>query len=160
MLNYEQISNRLAASKSNKRLWESHLRECYDYALPERNTIDKLSPGQKKRRKIYDDTAVEALEDFANRMNAMLVPAGTQWMKLEAGSDIPVEQKDEADVYLEGSTDTLFTHIDSSNFQSQINEAFLDMGISTGCIMVEPGVCKYSTLEVALPVTFLRKTGN
>jgi len=110
MLDYEQISNRLSAAKSNKRLWESHLRECYDYALPERNTIDRVNPGQKKRRKIFDDTAVEALEDFANRMNAMLVPAGTQWMKLEAGSDIPQEQKRMRQMFISKDQQTRYLH--------------------------------------------------
>lgn len=139
MLAYEQVLERHRAAKANKQLWENHIRECYEYAMPVRNTIDKFSKGAKKRNRVFDSTAESSLEDFANRMTALLVPNTTQWMKLEAGSEIPKEEADQVNKYLEETTDTLFKHINSSNFTSQINESFLDLGISTGAIIVEEG---------------------
>ena len=138
-MTYESVNERLKAARGNKQLWESHLRECYEYALPARNTIDKYGKGQKKRNRVFDSTAEGALEDFANRMTALLVPNTTQWMKLEAGSETDPRQESQINQYLEETTKTVFKHINSSNFSSQVNEAFLDLGISTGAIVVEEG---------------------
>ena len=138
-LDYEKIIKRFEVAKGRKLLWESHLRECYQYALPERNTIDYFSPGSRKRQRLFDDTAVDALEDFASRLTYSLVPANTKWMKLEAGSDVPKNEKEEIDTLLEETTETLFNHLNSSNFVSQVNESFLDLGISTGAIVCEEG---------------------
>lgn len=136
---YQSTLRRIKAARSNKMKWESHLRECYQYALPERNTIDKFEPGAKKNVNVFDSTAIDGLEDYANRMETQLVPPTVNWMILESGTDIPEEESEEADKFLEKATDTLFNHIRSSNFSSQIHETFLDLGISTGAIIVEDG---------------------
>lgn len=138
-IDYDKMIRRIEAARANKTLWEDRLRETYKYFLPERNTIDKYSPGQKKDEHVYDATPIESLEDYATRMEGELVPPGRQWMKLEAGTDIDEKQEVEVDRYLEEATDTLFSHINSSNFSSQIHESFLDLGISTGAIIVEEG---------------------
>lgn len=156
MLTYEQIIRRFESAKANKLQWDSHLRECYEYAMPERNTIDDWSPGQKKSNKLFDSTAVDALEDYANRMESQLVPPSQNWMILESGTEIPEEQEAEVDKYLEETTDILFEHIRSSNFSSQIHEAFLDLGISTGALIVEPGDGIQSSLNFrAVPLSQL-----
>jgi hypothetical protein len=139
MLDYEKVKRRFSTAKSRKQLWEHHLRECYRYAIPERNTIDKWSPGTMKRDSVFDDTAVDALQDFASRLTSQLVPNNTQWMKLESGTDIPKEEQNKVNSFLEETTDILFNHLNSSNFTSQVNEAFLDLGISTGAIICEEG---------------------
>lgn len=138
-ISFDSIYERFAKAKTNKALWEHHLRECYRYALPERNTIDKWSVGAKKRASIFDSTAVDSLEDFANRCVALLIPPSTKWMELQAGSDIPEDQEEGINKYLEETTETLFSHLDSSNFTSQMHDSFLDLGISTGAIVCEEG---------------------
>ena len=162
-LNYEEVYTRFAKAKANKQLWESHLRECYTYALPERNTIDQYSLGAKKRKEIFDSTAVDALEDFANRCVALLIPPSTKWMELESGSDIPQDQEERINKYLEETTDTVFTHLDASNFTSQMHDAFLDLGISTGAIVCEEGDNIQSALNfraVSLSELYLEKSST
>lgn len=139
MQSVDKILKRANSAKRNKSLWEPHIRECYEYALPERNTIDQWAKGAKKRNKVFDDTAPDALEDFANRMTAMLVPSNTHWYMLEAGSDIPESEVTKVNKYLEDTTKIIFEHINSSNFTSQVSEAMLDLGISTGCLVCEEG---------------------
>lgn len=139
MTSYEAIMRRINSARGNKTLWEDHLRDCYRYAMPERNTIDTWSKGAKKRNDVYDATAIDSLEDYANRMESQLVPSTLAWMVLEAGTDIPEEEKQDVEEQLEMMTEILFNHIHSSNFSSQIHETFLDLGISTGAIIVEPG---------------------
>lgn len=139
MLEYDAIIKRFETAKANKLQWEHHIRECYRYFMPERNTIDERENGAKKREYVFDSTAQDSLEDFATRMESELIPSNTNWMKLEAGSDIPTEEEEQTNTYLEETTETVFEHIRSSNFASQAHTAFLDLGISTGAIIVEAG---------------------
>lgn len=138
-LDIENVLIRFSEAKARKLLWEDHIRECYRYALPERNTIDKWSPGTRKRQYVFDDTAVDALSDFASRLTATLVPNNTEWMKLEAGTEIPENEKEKVDKALEEITMKLFENINSSNFTSQMDTAFLDLGISTGAVICSEG---------------------
>ena len=161
--NYEKVMKRVDAAKSKKSLWEQHLRECYRYAMPQRNTIDKWSKGAKKREYVFDSTAEDSLEDFATRMELELVPPNMNWMKLEVGSDMPEEKVDKNNEYLEETTEILFNHIKSSNFSSQIHEAFLDLGISTGAVIVEAGDGIQSSLNfraVSLSEVILEQTSQ
>lgn len=140
LFNYDSMVGRINKARANKKAqWESHLRECYQYALPESQTFDHFSPGQKKREYVYDSTAEYALEDYASRLESQLVPAWRKWFMLEVGSEIPEEREQEVDEYLEEATEIIFHHINHSNFNGQIKETFLDLGISTGSLIVEEG---------------------
>lgn len=140
LFDFERMMTRINKARQNKKAqWESHLRECYRYALPESQTFDHFSPGQKKREYVYDSTAEYALEDYASRMESQLVPAWRKWFMLEAGSEIPEDKKEKVEQYLEEATDTIFHHINHSNFNGQVKETFLDLGISTGSLIVEEG---------------------
>ena len=85
----DAILKRLTAAKSRKQLWHNYLREAYRYALPDKQTLDQFSPGQKKNLEVYDSTAVVALQKYANRMQQQVVPPWKTWMRLEPGSEIP-----------------------------------------------------------------------
>lgn len=160
---FDKLLKRISAAEANKQQWDDHLRQCYRFAMPERNTIDKWNPGQKKNEYLFDSTAPDALEDFAGRMELELVPPNINWMKLEAGTDVPEEEQDKVDEYLEETTDIVFQHINSSNFSSQIHEAFLDLGISTGAVIVEAGDGIQSSLNyrcVSLSELLLEQTSK
>lgn len=135
----EEILKRFKAAKTRKGLWESYLREAYAYALPDKETIDEHSPGQKKNQDVFDSTAVTALQKYANRMQQQVVPPWKTWMRLEPGTDTPEEAKQEAQKFLDEATDVIFDHINHSNFSTQAHEAFTDLGISTGALICEEG---------------------
>ena len=138
-LSVEDVLKRLKKAKTRKGMWESYLREAYDYALPDKQTIDRHTPGQKKNTDVFDSTAVLALQKYANRMQHQVVPPWKTWMRLEPGSDTPEEAKGEVQELLDEATDVIFDHIHHSNFSTQAHEAFTDLGISTGAMIVEEG---------------------
>lgn len=127
--------------------WWSHLQEAYDYAAPQRETLNSHTPGQKKNVDIFDNTAITGLQTFANRMQKAVVPPWQKWDKLVPGTDVPEEQHEAMVEYegeemtliaaLEEITDRVFEYIHRSNFSSRIYEAFIDFGISTGTITCE-----------------------
>jgi len=155
-MTYEQMMRRIEAAKGNKELWRSMHENCYDFFLPQKNLYDRTAPGQQKDEKVFDSTAQDALADYASRMESQLVPPGREWMKLESGTDVPENEEDDVNTQLEDMTSILFNHINSSNFSSQVNEAFLDLGISTGALIVEEGDGIQSSLRFrAVPLAEL-----
>lgn len=146
-LSLEQIIKRKNQAKKIKDEWRSHLKECYKYSIPERDTLDESNQGKKKNVEVYDSTAIIATQKYANRMQTQVCPPWRNWLKLEAGSEVPEEQHDEVNKYLEKVTQIIFDHINHSNFDTQIHEAFLDLAISTGAILVEAGDGMNSSLN-------------
>lgn len=146
-LNIDQLIKRKDAALKHKNLWRSHLKECYRYAMPDKDTFDMHTQGQKKNLEVYDSTAQIGLQKYANRMQTQVVPPWKQWCVLKAGTEIPEEQHEDINSKLEKVTKIVFDHINHSNFDTQIHEAFLDLGISTGCLIAEAGDGIYSSLN-------------
>lgn len=117
--------------------WRSLHQEAYDFAAPERETFRFRSPGQRKNRHVFDSTAVDGLETFANRIESSIVPPWQQWESFKAGSEIPKEEEEEVNKGLEKITDTFFNNLNHSNFSTEISQSFIDVGIGTGAILFE-----------------------
>ena len=127
--------------------WYNHMRECYEYAAPQRETFFDYTAGEKKNTTIYDDTAVIALETFASRLQSYMVPPYQKWALIGLGSRVPDEVGEQSINFdgkemtvkeaLELTTDIVFDYIHRSNFDTQIYPALLDLGVSTGNITVE-----------------------
>ena len=133
------IIKRYETAKAHRASWEQHWKECYEYALPQREVFNQHSPGAKKTTRIYDSTALIATQRFASRLQSVLVPPFKKWAKLSAGSAVPKNQQTKIDTQLESTTDTLFSYINNSNLATEANEAFLDLAVGTGALLLEEG---------------------
>lgn len=144
------LFSRFDKAKSRKRTtWYSHMRECYDYAIPQRETFFKYTPGQKKNTKVFDNTAVDGVPRFANRVQKAVCPPGQQWAKLSAGDAVDEEQMIEfngeqltVEQALDQVTDTVFNYLHRSNFDTRVHEALTDLAVSTGAL-----TCDYDADE-------------
>ena len=130
---------RFNKAESRWELWRSAHQEAFDFSAPERETFRFRSPGQRKNRHIFDSTAVLGLAQFASRIQGSVVPSWQQWMTFAAGDEIPEEEKDKVNEQLEESTDIFFSHINHSNFSTEITPSLSDLGIGTGAILIEEG---------------------
>ena len=135
----EALIKRFKSAKTKYNLWRSLHQEAFDYAAPSRENFRAHSPGQRKNRHIFDSTAVNGLQQFANRIQAAIVPSWQQWIEYAPGDEIPEEEKDSIEKLLEESTKAFFSHINHSNFSTEITPALVDLGVGTGAIMVEEG---------------------
>lgn len=131
------LISRCKAAVSRKQPWETHLSQCYRYAIPHRETFYNYSPGQKKNQDIYDSTAVIGVKKFASRTQATLTPAWRKWTKLVPGSDVPEKDREEVQKQLDEITDIFFDNLNHSNYSQQAHESFLDLAISTGTLTME-----------------------
>lgn len=138
-LQAESLLKRIEKARADKSLWESLLRDCYKFALPEGNTFDSPTPGQSNMIEVLDSTAINAVELYATKMVMQLIPPNRNWIELEAGSAVPQDQKAEINKLLGSMTEILFEHIRNSNLISQAIESFKDASISTGALIQEHG---------------------
>jgi len=151
----DSLIKRFEASKVHREYWVSHWRECYEQALPQRETVSLHQPGAKKNTTIYDSTALVATQRFASRLQSTLVPPFKQWAKLEAGSVIPKDQTGEINQQLEEMSEIMFSHINQSNLATEANEAFLDLAVGTGALLLEEGVDGNLLKFTAVPLSEL-----
>lgn len=132
----ESLIKRAKAALKRKHQWDSLLKEAYRFCLPQREIFDHHSPGSKKNAHIYDSTAQVAIHRFASRIHSAITPPWKEWAKLMPGTNHGKEIRESSSVKenLDLMNEVLFSFIHQSNFSQQINEAYLDLGVSTGAV--------------------------
>jgi hypothetical protein len=117
--------------------------EAYEFALPQRNLYDGYWEGKvggsKKMARVFDSTAINSTQRFANRLQSGIFPPQRSWCRLEPGPDIPEDRKNEAQAALDVYTDKLFATLKQSNFDIAMGEFLLDLAVGTAVMIVQPG---------------------
>jgi nucleotide-binding universal stress UspA family protein len=138
----EQILKRQIAAQAKKDEFQQLYQDAYEFALPQRQLYgvwEGGAVGSKKMQRVFDSTAINSTQRFANRLQSVVFPPQRKWAKLEAGSDIPPEQKQQAQAILEVYQEKMFTILNQSNFDIAMGEFLLDLAVGTACMMVQPG---------------------
>jgi hypothetical protein len=142
-LSVDDILNRHKKALTKKEDFRSLYDEAYEFALPQRNLYDGYYDGgvggAKKMNRVFDSTAINSTQRFANRMQSGVFPPQRKWCRLEPGTDIPEDRKEEAQGALDVYTDKLFASLKQSNFDIAIGEYLLDLSVGTAAMMVQPG---------------------
>ena len=142
-LSAEDVLKRHDKALTKKEDFRSLYEECYEFALPQRNLYDGYYEGkvggQKKMNRVFDSTAINSTQRFANRMQSGIFPPQRKWCRLEPGPDIPEDRKEEAQAALDVYSDKLFASLKQSNFDIAIGEFLLDLSVGTAVMMVQPG---------------------
>ena len=139
MHNAKHMLQRYERAKTKRANFEPLFDECYEYALPMRKGFYTEAVGQRRDDKIFDETAVVGVQEFASRLQSGLVPNFARWADFIAGSEIPTEQIDQVNNQLEEVTDYVFEVLQSSNFGQEIHESFMDLAVGTGVLLCEEG---------------------
>jgi hypothetical protein len=134
-----RMLERFEKAKTNRVMFEGLFEECFEYALPMRQSFFHESPGQRRDDKIFDETAVVGTQEFASRLQSGLVPNFARWADFIAGSEVPPEQQDEVNNNLDEVTEYVFEIIQNSNFGQEVHESFMDLAVGTGVLLVEEG---------------------
>src|SRR6056300_1172396 len=126
-------------AKAFRENWVPLFEECYEYALPQRESFYYEEAGQRRDEKIFDETAVVGVQEFASRLQSGLVPNFARWADLVSGSEVPKEQRDSIDNELDEVTEYVFEIIQNSNFAQEVHESFMDVAVGTGVLVCEEG---------------------
>jgi len=135
----KQYLKRYESAKAKRENFVSLFEECYEYALPQRESFYYESIGERRDDKIFDETAVVGVQEFASRLQSGLVPNFARWADLMAGSEIPDAQKDSVDNDLDEVTEYVFEVLQNSNFAQEVHESFMDLAVGTGVLVCEEG---------------------
>jgi hypothetical protein len=142
-LTAEDVLKRHEKALIKKEDFRNLYEEAYEFALPQRNLYDGHYDGKvggtKKMNRVFDSTAINSTQRFANRMQSGIFPPQRKWCRLEPGPDIPEERKAEAQAALDIYNDRMFATLKQSNFDIAIGEFLLDLSVGTAVMMVQPG---------------------
>jgi len=145
-----------------KKNWETTYEDALAYAAQNRETFSEKSKGSTQYDNIFDSTAQNSLMKFASNLQSGLVPPFKKWANLVPGAEIPDQAMEVAAQQLEAITETMFKYIHNSNFDTQISESFIDLGVGTGALLVNDGTDANPLNFVAVPLSeiFLEEGPN
>ena len=135
----KQHIERYQKAKAFREKWVPLFEECYEYALPQRESFYYEEHGQRRDDKIFDETAVVGVQEFASRLQSGIVPNFARWADLMAGSEVPKDQREAIDNELDEVTEYVFEVLQNSNFSQEVHESFMDLAVGTGILCVEEG---------------------
>tara|TARA_R110000772_G_scaffold6483_13_gene22658 strand:- start:565 stop:2094 length:1530 start_codon:yes stop_codon:yes gene_type:complete len=139
-------------AKAFRENWVPLFEECYEYALPQRESFYSETAGQRRDDKIFDETAVVGVQEFASRLQHGIVPNFARWADLIAGSEVPKEERDAVDKDLDEVTEYVFDIIQNSNFGQEVHESFMDLAVGTGILVAEEGDALNPIVFSAVPL--------
>jgi len=119
--------------------WEPLWKDCYAYALPQReNTQTDQEIGTGRTATLFDGTAPDAVDQLAASLLGELTPPWGEWFALGAGSEASVEASMEAGPALERVNAIIRRHFDHANFAIEMHQCFLDLAtVGSACLMFE-----------------------
>lgn len=117
---YEQAKN----IRSN---WENLWKECYAYALPQREDFGLGGVRSRRTDHIYDATAMDAVEQLAASLLGQLTPPWSAWFGLRPGPNMNARDAEILAPGLEKAAQLMQAHFDRSNFAVEMHQAFLDL---------------------------------
>ena len=148
----KKILARYKHAKSIKDQWVSVFEECYEYALPQRESFFTESIGRRRTDHIFDETAVVGVQEFASRLQSGIVPNYARWAEFVAGTEVPEDMQKETNLALDKVTEYVFEILQNSNFSQEVHETFLDIALGTGVLLVEEGDAVQPVRFKAIPL--------
>jgi hypothetical protein len=125
---YAHLLRRYGQAKDRRSAWEQTWQECYDYTLPQRGEFTTvLQPGKIRTDRLYDGTALDAVDQLAASLLGHLTPPWTQWFGFKPGPDLSPEESQALAPVLEESAKIIQAHFDRSNFSVEMHQCFLDL---------------------------------
>ena len=138
----EEIMKRQELAQRKKDEFQQLYQDAYEFALPQRQLYgvwEGGATGSKKMARVFDSTAINSTQRFANRLQSVVFPPQRKWCKLDPGLDIPMERKPQAQAILDLYGEKMFAVLRQSNFDIAMGEFLLDLAVGTACMMVQPG---------------------
>lgn len=152
----EEHLRRFAFAKAQALQHKAHIEQIYAMFMPNRDDYDSKnqSPGGIHNIKLYDTTGVIAARTHIAQLHVGLTPIGKKWSQLEAGTDVPEVEKENANRLAQSATDVMFKYLEQSNFHLAMNEAYHDLTIGTGALVLNEGPDDNPFLFSAVPIPF------
>ena len=148
----KSLLSRYERLEGQRQNWETHWQEVADYMQPRKADVTKKrARGDKRMEQVFDSSPIQAVELLAASLHGMLTNPSTPWFTLRF-KDVEIENEDEAKLWLEASTDAMYTAFNRSNFQQEIFELYHDLiTFGTAAMFIEEDdddIIKFSTRHI------------
>jgi len=133
-----KLDRRFKQLQGQRSNWENHWQELADYMLPRKADITrKRTQGDKRTERIFDGTAIHAVELLASSLHGMLTSPSTPWFSMRYRDPL-LQGNDAANEWLELAIDQMYQAFNRSNFQQEIHELYYDLVVfGTAALYVE-----------------------
>ncbi|HRK95352.1 MAG TPA: portal protein [Rhodospirillales bacterium] len=138
-LDPKRVLERYARARARRMTWEAHWQECYEFALPHRDSAIRAGHGgEKKTERLFDGTAPDAVDQLAASLMAQLTPPWSSWFGFVPGPDADAGLRQLMAPDLERMTRVVQANFDRSNFVVEMHQCYLDLVTAgTACLMFE-----------------------
>jgi hypothetical protein len=148
----KSLLSRFEKLEGQRQNWETHWQEVADYMQPRKADVTKQrARGDKRMEQVFDSSPIQAVELLAASLHGMLTNPATPWFTLRF-KDEEIDNNDEAKLWLESSTDAMYTAFNRSNFQQEIFELYHDLiTFGTAAMFIEEDdddIIKFSTRHI------------
>ena len=148
----KNLLSRYERLEGQRQNWETHWQEVADYMQPRKADVTKTrARGDKRMEMIFDSSPIQAVELLAASLHGMLTNPSTPWFTLRF-KDEDIDNEDEAKLWLEEATATMYTAFNRSNFQQEIFELYHDLiTFGTAAMFIEEDdddIIKFSTRHI------------
>lgn len=143
-LSKQELMARFESAKTMSDKWMSQLQQSYELVMPDKAefNIYRRTQGGPRSQKVFDATAITGLKKFAANIQQMLMPNTTYWAKFKPGSKILKGSgitKQQAQIECNKWQELFFTSLNKSNFANATFQSIMEMGVSTGVLLIQPG---------------------
>jgi hypothetical protein len=124
----QEIIQRYQKMIDNRRVFDSHWQELATYIMPRKsNIVVRRSQGAKQTERLFDSTAIDANAKLAAFIQGGLTNPVIPWFNLKLRN--PALQEVQPILqWLEECSDSMFHAFADSNFNSEVQEVYLDLG--------------------------------
>lgn len=134
----ERLVERYRRARDRRAAWDAHWRDCYDFALPQREVLFGAEPGGKRTDRLFDGTAPDAVDHLAASLLAELTPPWARWFGFEGGPGLDEEERAAIAPLLEEAADAVRVHFDRSTLAVELHQCFLDLvTVGTAALLFE-----------------------
>ena len=135
----ELVIKRFDRLKSNRSNWDQVWQEVMKYVVPRKAWVTRTREvmGERVDTDLYDTTARRANQILAAGFHGNMTNPATKWFNLRLQDPI-LNRVNEVKLWLADSENKVLDVLNSSNFNDQIHEAYIDLGsVGTCCILEE-----------------------
>jgi len=133
----EDIVKRLSQLESERQNYATFWQDVSKYVLPRKAYITRTrTPGEKYDYDIYDSTAMQANITLAAGLHSYLTNPNSRWFSLRLDNE-EINNDQEVKAWIQDTEDRMFNALNASNFNQQIHELYLDLGVFGVACMYE-----------------------
>jgi hypothetical protein len=148
----KDLLKRFGKLVTQRQTWESHWQEVADYMMPRKADVTKQrSKGDKRSELIFDSSPLHAVELLSASLHGMLTNPSTPWFSLRF-KNVDTGDVDEANEWLQDTTEKMYEAFNRSNFQQEIFELYHDLiTFGTASMFIEEDaddIVRFSTRHI------------